>query len=238
MPKLRKLDLLLALVIGGLAALMMIFVGRNLSEENRTFALIMPYANYLLFVFPILCAGGLAIAYFLNKLIGHFIFQLGKFVLVGGFNFLLDAAILNFLIFATGIAVGFGQSGFKSASFIIGITSSYLWNKHWTFNAVKNPSRKPNGEIFQFLLISGIGFFLNIGIDYVFVNLVAPFWGMPPRTWAQFSAIMAAAISLNWNFIGYKFFVFNHKKQTAQIAPIAQEAETNEQNSIVSEISA
>lgn len=233
MPKLRKIDLLLAFAIGEAAALMMIFVGRNLSEENRAFAMIMPYAGYLLFVFPVVCAVVLAVSYFLNKIIGHFIFQLGKFCLVGGFNFLLDAAILNFLIFTTGIASGFGQSGFKSASFVVGFVSSYLWNKHWTFDAVKNPAGKAGGEIFQFLFVSGVGFFLNVGIDYVFVNMVSPFWNMPPRTWAQFSAIISASISLNWNFVGYKFFVFNHKNKTAPIA-----LKTDEQNSFVSEISA
>lgn len=229
MAKLRKKDIILALIIGELSALMMIFVGGNLSKENQMFAIIMPYADYLLFIFPVLCAAGLFLAYLLSRIIRHFIFQLGKFCLVGGFNFLLDAAVLNFFIFATGLAAGLPQSGFKSVSFAMGVVSSYLWNKNWTFklsgtNSVKSAKK----EFAHFLMVSGIGFALNISIDYVLVNMVSPFWNMPPRTWAQFSAVLAAAISLNWNFTGCKLFVFNNKKCEIK----------NEQNGIVSQISA
>ena len=226
MAKLRKKDIILALIIGELSALMMVFVGGNLSEENQAFVIVMPYAKYLLFVFPVLCAAGLFFAYLLSRIIRHFVFQLGKFCLVGGFNFLLDAAVLNFFIFTTGIAVGLTQSGFKGASFVVGVISSYLWNKHWTFKPPKTNNIKK--EFARFLMVSGIGFVLNISIDYVLVNMISPFWNMPPRTWAQFSAVLAAAISLNWNFTGCKLFVFNNKKCEIK----------NVQNSVVSQISA
>ena len=122
------------------------------------------------------------------KIAGHFLYQLGKFVLVGGFNFLLDAAILNFF-FATNLTTGWPQSGFKGVSFVLGIVSSYLLNKHWTFSAGSKKDAKK--EITRFVFISLIGFSLNIGLDYVFVNMVGSFWNMKPILWAQFSAVMA-----------------------------------------------
>ena len=34
---------------------------------------------------------------------------------------------------------------------------------------------------------------------------------MKPILWAQFSAVMAGAITMSWNFLGYKFIVFKVK---------------------------
>ena len=210
----KKNDLFLALAIGFFSALMLVFVGRNLSGENQAFAKIMPYANYLFIIFPLLCGGGIIITHFVAKIAGQFLYQLGKFVLVGGFNFLLDAAVLNFFLFATKLTAGLPQTGFKVASFVLGIVSSYLLNKHWTFSVGSKKDVKK--EITSFIFISGIGFVLNIGLDYVFVNMVGSFWNMTPILWAQFSAVMAGAITMSWNFLGYKFIVF--KIRTVEVA--------------------
>ena len=224
MADFKKNDLFLALAIGFFSALMLVFVGGNLGKENQAFAKIMPYANYLFIIFPLVCGGGIIITHFAAKIIGHSLYQFGKFFLVGGFNFLLDASILNFFLVATQITSGLSQSGFKSISFVLGIVSSYLWNKYWTFSA---GSRKNIGkEIYQFLVIGAIGFILNVGLDYVFVNMIGSFWNMKPILWAQFSAVMAGAISMFWNFLGYKFIVFKVK------------IKNDVQNSIVSQISA
>ncbi|RJQ32347.1 GtrA family protein [Candidatus Parcubacteria bacterium] len=214
MPRIKKTDLLLALAIGFFAASMMIFVGRNLSVENPAIKIILPYAWYLLIVFPLFCAGGLYLTKLASEFVGKFIFQFGKFALVGGFNFLLDAAILNFFIFSTGIASGYIQSSFKGISFMLGIVSSYLWNKYWTFSGNHGGSRKT--EVGKYILISLIGFSLNVGIDYVLVNWVESFWMMKPMLWAQFSAVLAAVIGMFWNFYGYKFLVFKHASDTTE----------------------
>ena len=93
-------------------------------------------------------------------------------------------------------------------SFVLGIVSSYLLNKHGPFRPVQKRRQK---EITRFVFISLIGFSLNIGLDYVFVNMVGSFWNMKPILWAQFSAVMAGAITMSWNFLGYKFIVFKVK---------------------------
>ena len=86
----------LALAIGLASAWMLVFVGRNLSEENKFFEAVLPYANYLFLIFPLLCGGGIIITHFVAKIAGHFLYQLGKFVLVGGFNFYLMPPSLIF----------------------------------------------------------------------------------------------------------------------------------------------
>ena len=57
---------------------------------------------------------------------------------------MLDATILNFFLVATKLTAGLPQTGFKGASFVLGIISSYLLNKHWTFSAdsKKMPRKK------------------------------------------------------------------------------------------------
>ena len=147
------------------------------------------------------------------------LYQFGKFFLVGGFNFLLDAAILNFFLFATKLTAGLPQTGFKSASFFWGAISSYLWNKYWTFSG--GPRKNKGKEIYQFLAVTLTSFALNVGLDYVFVNMVGSFWNMKPILWAQFSAVLAAAIAMFWNFLGYKFIVF--KVKTAETVAVEED---------------
>ncbi|MEK7130930.1 MAG: GtrA family protein [Patescibacteria group bacterium] len=206
MSKFKKWDLILASAIGLSSSLMMIFVGRNLSGENDFFKTAISYSGYLLAIFPMLCILWIIAMRFASKFIGVGVYQFGKFILTGGFNFLLDATVLNFFIFSTGIMTGLPQSGFKSVAFVFGVISSYLWNKYWSFSGISKGHKKK--EIYQFLAVTLTSFILNISIDYVFVNMVGSFWNMSPALWAQFSAVLAATIAMTWNFIGYKFIVF------------------------------
>jgi putative flippase GtrA len=43
--------------------------------------------------------------------------------------------------------------------------------------------------------------------------MIYPFGGLLAKSWAQFSAMIAAVIALFWNFIGYKFIVFEVKQK-------------------------
>ncbi len=209
MNNLKKIDLLLAVIIGEAAAWLMVLIARNLAIEMPAIGAAMPFINYLPVVFPILCAGGLAIARILSKAV-PVIYQFAKFVLVGGLNFLIDMGILNFLVFYTGIYEGLAQTGFKGLSFVVAVINSYLWNKFWTF---KRESIETIGkEFFQFLAVSVIGLAINLGVDYVLVNMIPAFGGIPVKTWAQLSAMFSAIIALVWNFLGYKFIVFEAPK--------------------------
>jgi putative flippase GtrA len=207
--QLKKIDLILTLLIGEISALLIILIIRNLGTENPDILALMPYFKYLPIVFPVLCLMGLLVAYFLGKAV-PIIYQLAKFVLIGGLNFLIDMGVLNFLIFATGISTGIIQSGFKTVSFLLAMLNSYLGNKYWTFK--KTAQEGVFQEFLQFLIVSVISFALNLTVDYVLVNTVGPLKGMALKTWAQFSAFMAATLAMAWNFLGYKFIVFNTKK--------------------------
>lgn len=200
---------LLAIIIGEVSAWLMILIAGNLSGENPEVLLMMPYLNYLPIVFPLVCFLGLLIASLIGKVI-PVVYQLAKFVLVGGLNFLIDNGILSFLIFATGISTGFIQSGFKALSFLVAVINSFLWNKYWTFKRAETESL--SREFFQFLIVSTIGFSINVISDYFLVNNIGPQGGLALKTWAQLSAMIASAIAMIWNFLGYKFIVFEIKR--------------------------
>ena len=173
----------------------------------------MPYANYLFLIFPLVCGGGIVITHFAEiKIAGSFLYQFGKFFLVGGLIFCLTPPSLIFLV-ATKLTAGLPQTGFKGRVFCFG---NYQQLSAEQALDVFGRFKKRCQEIARFVFISLIGFTLNIGLDYVFVNMVGSFWNMKPILWAQFSAVMAGAITMSWNFLGYKFIVF--KVRTAEVA--------------------
>jgi len=154
--------------------------------------------------FLILTQLGYFSAYYLRSRI-PVIFQFIKFAIIGGMNTMLDLGILNLLIFVSGIAAGVYYSVFKSISFSIAVTSSYFWNKYWTFQDFDRPQLK---EIMKFLFVNVIGFIMNVGIASVVVNVVGAPAGFSVEIWANIGAVSATLIGLFWNFIGMKLIVF------------------------------
>ena len=130
--------------------------------------------------------------------------QITKFIIVGGVNTFLDFAVLNFLIASSGVAAGFDFSFFKGISFLVAGTNSYFWNKYWTFES----KTKKELEFIQFIVISAIGLFINVGVASFIVNNIGAPGTTSPALWANIGALVAVAVSLIWNFLGYKFIVF------------------------------
>ena len=127
--------------------------------------------------------------------------QIIKFVVVGISNTLVDLAVLNLLIFLTGIASGAGFSFFKAVSFLFAVTNSYFWNRRWTFRSDK--------QVFtQFFVVSTIGLLLNVGTASFFVNILGPQFGLSETIWANVGAVGGTLVVMTWNFLGYKFVVF------------------------------
>ncbi len=205
----NKKDIVLAFIIGLVCGSLMFFIAKNLASVNQTFAKILPIAKFLPILFPIICAVGMFTVGLLEKIMPS-LYQVAKFVLVGGMNFLVDMGVLNMLIFITGVSQGTEQSVFKATSFIVAVVNSYFWNKFWVFK--RSSTETAGKEFFQFFVVSIVGFFINIGVDKVLVDVVGPLNNMRPETWAQLAATVSAVVALFWNFAGYKFIVFDVKK--------------------------
>jgi len=202
--KIKKLDILIVLFLGEAAGWLLFLVINNLESS---ISLIESVPLWILPVFfPIFCLAWFLLTFLLSKKNKSFM-QIGKFVLVGGVNFLLDIGILNLLIFLTGFASGWFYSIFKGVSFITAVINSYLLNKFWTFSD-QAQNKRVTKEFLSFIVVSLIGLFVNNIVASFLVNFVGPQAGISENLWASIGAIVASFVGMFWNFIGYKFIVF------------------------------
>ena len=157
----------------------------------------------LLFILivPVLGLFGLFVANLIGKKI-PLIWQFGKFATVGFLNTAIDFGILNLLIFLTSVTQGVQIVPLNAISFSVAVINSYFWNKKWVFDASKK------GNFVTFVLVTIIGLLINSGIVYVITTFIPPVIVSSPTLWANIAKALATAISLFWNFAGYKLIVF------------------------------
>ncbi len=143
-----------------------------------------------------------------EKKYGYLIGQFLRFVVVGIINTAINFAVLNLLSFIFHINKGEKVIWITMAAFVVATTNSYFMNKHWAFHDKNSAEggRKPT----LFLVVSIIGLLINSGIVYVITNHVNPMFGISAQLWLNVAAVVATGVSLIWNFIGYKLFVFKN----------------------------
>jgi len=132
--------------------------------------------------------------------------QLLKFAIIGVINTGIDFLILNIEMLLTNITSGPGMIVQNSISFGVATINSYFLNKRWAFQ--DNSKEREGAKFAQFLTISIIGISINGVIVYLITSFIPPMFGFGPQLWANVAKIAATAISLIWNFLGYKFIVF------------------------------
>lgn len=202
----RHRDLIVSLIIGELAGLLMLAIGRGL-ELPSGIARLLPW---LPFAFPFFALAVIIVGAWLGRYRLGF-YQLAKFGLVGGLNFLIDLSVLNLLIALASITAGFYAAVFKGVAFLVAVTSSFLWNKFWTFRALS--IEHVGLQFAEFFMVTLVGFAINVGTFALVNDLIGPPAAVPPRTWANASAAAAAVVGLLWNFTGYKFLVFRRPQK-------------------------
>lgn len=136
------------------------------------------------------------------------VLQIAKFGAVGAFNTFLDWGVVNLLIALTGIAKGIFFSTFAGAGFIVANIGSFFWNKYWTFSSSKKGDEPKKGNIGQFFAVSVVGFGLKVAVASLIVNLIGVQGGATGEQWANVGNVSGTVISMVWNFVGYKFWVF------------------------------
>ncbi len=200
----NKADVLTSLIIGFLIGIFFL-ISINVIEEDLGMEWEKAWNWILLAALPVLCLLGMSAASLLKKKI-LIIYQFAKFVLVGALNTFLDFGVLNLLIWLTGIATGLHYSLFKTVSFFCAALNSYFWNKHWTFE--KKGNIFASGEFMKFLIVTFIGFLINVGTASLVVNVVGPQYGIGEKLWANVGAFIAVFVAFIWNFLGSKYIVF------------------------------
>ena len=120
--------------------------------------------------------------------------QLTRFVLVGGFSFVVDYGIYQALL-AGGVWVHLA----KAVSFIAGTTTAYLLNRRWTFNASGG-----RAQFAAFLLLYGTTFVVNVGMNALALHL------LPAGRWEITAAfVVAQGTATTINFAVQRLVIFN-----------------------------
>jgi putative flippase GtrA len=193
----KKINLVLAAIIGFFDGIFFFFILKNAEVK-------IPYSWAIPIALALLCSVGMRVASWMGEKLA-ILLQAAKFFLVGTLNTFIDLGVLNIFILISGIATGLFYSVFKSFSFLIATINSYFWNKYWTFEKREKPT---SGEFFKFLVITFIGFLINVGVASFVVNGVGPKFGITEKLWASIGAIVAAFFAFAWNFLSSKFIVF------------------------------
>ncbi len=126
-----------------------------------------------------------------------------RFVVVGGFNTVLDFGLMNLfrLFFPLVIA--------NTLSTGIAMVVSFFLNKKWTFrSAGKNYLR----EVVLFFVFTIVGIWVIQNGCLQLIDNLMPHFGLPDWVFANAAKIIASIPSLIWNYITYNKVVFRDKK--------------------------
>ncbi len=138
----------------------------------------------------------------LHPVIGQF----SRFVIVGLINTGIDYAILFLLSHLTGITSGNGIIPLNVISFSIATTNSYLLNKRWSFH---DRTEGDHGrKLSMFLLVSLVGVIINTTVVRLLTSNGHLLVGIDETLRLLIAKVAATGLSLIWNFLGYKAFVF------------------------------
>ena len=121
----------------------------------------------------------------------------------------------NFGVFAedliySGILTITFYSIYKGLSFIIANINSFYWNKYWTFSQ-KDPTQKSPAQFAQFFTVSLIGLLINVVVASLVFRSASPLGNLNPDQWGLIGAAAGSLTGMVWNFLGYKFIVFEKK---------------------------
>ncbi|MEK7649981.1 MAG: GtrA family protein [Patescibacteria group bacterium] len=191
-----KKDYIYAGIIGLITAVFVsILLPDSFPIPKWTLFVILPIGEYVGYVLA-------------SSLFSHILFlkQLGRFGIVGLMNFSVDTGIAIMLRRYFEIpAESYQMLPLFTISFVIAVTNSYFWQRIWTFAEKDPPTRR---EFIKFLVVTLIGMGINTLVAFATIQGISSLNGFDDDMLITISKIAATAISLFWNFLGYKFIVF------------------------------
>ena len=119
--------------------------------------------------------------------------QIVRFAATGGL-----AAIVDFGIYAVGLALGLHVSIAKSISFICGTTTAYLINRRWTFKA--EPSR---ARFVAVIVLYALTFAVQVGLNWVLYHQLSDEWWRVPLAF-----VIAQGTATVINFVVQRAVIF------------------------------
>ncbi len=165
----------------------------------------------LLISLPLLWMLALVVGRFLGRWFG-WIYQFVKFCIIGLLNAAIDFGVLNLISSYTGLTSGIIIGGVNVPGFSAAAVNSYFWNKFWVFAGKENTGEKTNySDVVTFVPVIVSGVIFNSAIVVLISTYIHPVFGLSGQQWLNISKVIASAISLLWNFIGFRLFVFKGK---------------------------
>ncbi|QXQ14072.1 GtrA family protein [Skermania piniformis] len=96
--------------------------------------------------------------------------QIVRFGATGGLS-----ALVDFGLYALGLALGLPVNAAKSISFVAGTTTAYLINRRWTFQAP--PSRT---RFVAVVILYAVTFMVQVGINWLLYHALPDAWWRVP----------------------------------------------------------
>jgi dolichol-phosphate mannosyltransferase len=118
--------------------------------------------------------------------------QLARFTLVGASGYVINLATFT-------LVVGFVHEYRVAAvaAFLVAVTSNFVWNRHWTFDARGGHAGR---QAARFLVVSLGGFLVNL----VLLELLVVVAGV----WEIYAQAIAVAAATPCNFLGNRLWTF------------------------------
>lgn len=124
-----------------------------------------------------------------------------KFAIVGAFGTVVDFSVLNLLVLAFGVPIGYANL----VSVTCAIISNFIWNRLWTFP--ESRERPLHTQFGQFASVNVVGLGIN---EIVFLGTDALWFGTMFAHPLDYNVAKAAAIIvvLFWNFFANRNWTY------------------------------
>jgi putative flippase GtrA len=126
--------------------------------------------------------------------------ELGKFLVVGGFCFVLDIA----LAYAFRFEVGLGPTTSKTLSTLIATAVSYVGNRLWSFSHRVDDTSGQGRDVTRYAVINLIGLVITlvpVDVAHYLLSETSPFAFTA-------SGILGTAVATVFRFWAYRRYVF------------------------------
>lgn len=134
--------------------------------------------------------------------------ELVRFVVVGGFCFVLDTALS--LVFR--FEIGLGPTTSKGLSTIIATGVSYLGNRMWSFSHRVDDDAKHHRDITLYAVINGIGLVITL----IPVDISHYVFDQKSKLAFIVSGVLGTGVATIFRFWAYRKYVFAGNKEQAE----------------------
>ena len=139
--------------------------------------------------------------------------RFAKFSVVGAIGFVVDTGALNIMVGVLGMSTGPLRLLAKTISFLLALTSNFIWNRYWTYP--ESRSKRLRVQAAQFALVNVVGLALNLlifgGVSSLLIPLLQGFYGEHSGLMLGTNAgqVCAVAVVLFWNFFVNRHWTYS-----------------------------